>query len=39
MTFVLGVNRMMEADSSRIIPMKTKHQVAMIPLRAGEAAR
>jgi hypothetical protein len=28
---------MMEADSSRMTPMKTKHQVAMIPLRASGA--
>jgi len=36
-TFVFGVKRMIDADSSRITPMKTKHQVAMIPLRASGA--
>src|SRR5207247_2510349 len=36
-TLVLGVKRMIDADSSRITPMKTKHQVAMMPLRASGA--
>src|SRR3989442_11391807 len=33
-TFVFGVKRMIDAESSRITPMKTKHHVAMTPLRA-----
>src|SRR5262249_55610740 len=36
-TLVLGVNRMIDADSSLMTPMKTKHQVAMMPLRASGA--
>ncbi len=36
-TLVLGVNRMIEADSSRMTPMKMKHQAAMMPLRASGA--
>ena len=36
-TFVFGVNRMIDADSSRITPMKMKHHAAMIPLRASGA--
>ena len=36
-TLVLGVKRMIEADSSRMTPMKMKHQVAMMPLRASGA--
>ena len=36
-TLVAGVNRMIEADSSRMTPMKMKHQAAMIPLRASGA--
>ena len=37
MTLVFGVKRMMDADSSRITPMKTKHHAAMTPLRASGA--
>jgi len=37
MTLVAGVNRMMEAESSRMTPMKMKHQAAMMPLRARGA--
>ena len=37
MTLVLGVKRMIDADSSRMTPMKMKHQVAMMPLLASGA--
>jgi len=37
MTLVLGVKRMMEADSSRMTPMKMKHHVAM--MRSSRGAR
>ena len=36
-TFVFGVKRMIDAESSRITPMKMKHHAAMIPLRASGA--
>jgi hypothetical protein len=36
-TFVFGVKRMIEAESSRITPMNTKHHVAMMPLLASGA--
>jgi len=31
---VAGVNKMIEADSSRMTPMKMKHHAAMMPLLA-----
>ena len=37
MTFVFGVKSRIEADSSRMTPMKTKHHAAMMPLRASGA--